>query len=124
MSFMEKDIRVRFLHAFDFVLAKEVLTSKELCSIINQSPTYISAIRGKENTTIKASLLGSLCAKYRYINPFWILTGEGDLQAIPEDLKNLLARLDKKVDDRMAQLIHALIEIRTPKTIYQKPSKS
>jgi hypothetical protein len=121
---MEANIRARFLQAFDFVLAKEVLTSKELCLIIDQSPTYISAIRGKENTTIKASLLGSLCAKYRYINPFWVLTGEGDMQAIPEDLKSLLSKLDKKVDERMAQLIQALIEIRTPKTIYQKPSNS
>lgn len=121
---MEAQIRARFLQAFDYVLAKEMLSQKDLCAIINQSTTYISAIRGKENTTIKASLLGYLCDKYRYLNPFWVLTGEGDMLTIPEDIKSILIKIDKKVDERMAQVIQSLIEIRTPKTIYQKPSKS
>lgn len=121
---MEKEIRARFLQTFDYVLAKEKLTQKELCSLINQSPTYISSIRGKEETTIKASILGELCSKYRYVNPLWILTGDGDMEVIPDDLLKLLKGIDKKVDQRMAQLIQALIDLRTPKTIYHKPSKS
>ena len=46
------------------------------------------------------------------------------MEVIPDDLLKLLKGIDKKVDQRMAQLIHSLIDLRTPKTIYQKPSKS
>lgn len=122
---METLIRARFLQAFDFVIAKENLTQKGLCELLGQSAPHISAIRTRTHTSIKASVLGALCSRYRYINPFWILTGEGSMQAIPEDLKAILSRIDNNLNGTMAQLITQLIQIKTPQNlIYKKPSKS
>jgi hypothetical protein len=112
---MEDQIKQRFLEAFDFIVAKEQTTGKALSQQIGMSETYVSMIRKKTKTDLKAVFVASLIKNYPFINPLYILLGEGNLQAIPEDIKAVLEKILSQQETTIDKLIEALISIRIPK---------
>lgn len=116
----ETAIKERFLQAFDRICHDRQLTQVALSEEMGINTSYISIIRKKDNTNVKASVLAQIVTDNK-VSANWLLTGKGKMfgEKIDKDILQRLDNIDYNIEEVVTKMIEAMLDEK-PKIKFSK----
>lgn len=104
---IEKDIKQRFLQAFDKIAGERQINQKDLSKVFGFSSSYASQLRSRPEARITATHLAIMVTKFN-VDPYWLLTGETKSEK-KDDYTEIIRRLNN-IDYNVEEVVKKLLE--------------
>lgn len=104
---IEKDIKQRFLQAFDKIAGERQINQKDLSKVFGFSSSYASQLRSRLEARITATHLAIMVTKFN-VDPYWLLTGEPKSEK-KDDYTEIIRRLNN-IDYNVEEVVKKLLE--------------